>query len=83
MPLKVGDQIFPQELLQDVVAWQGGSQEELAAKAIQVFKHNLAETLEAIGMLEAVCCVLRLGLRYTLCVARQRTCCGQETPLAW
>ena len=72
-----------EKFLQDVVAWQGGGREELAAKAIQVFKHNLAETPEAIGMLEAVCFVLRLDLRYMLCIARQRTCCGQETPLAW
>ena len=43
-----------EKFLQDVVAWQGGGQEELAAKAIQVFKHNLAETPEAIGMLEVL-----------------------------
>ena len=59
-----------EKFLQDVVAWQGGGREELAAKAIQVFKFNLAEKPEAAGMLEAVSCVLRFGLLYMLRLVR-------------
>ena len=50
----VGDRRTDMErFLQDIVSWQGGSQEELAAKAGPIFKFNLAETPEAVGMLEA------------------------------
>ena len=73
-----------ERFLQDVVSWQGGGQEELAAKATLVFKRNLAETPEAIGMLEvsAVCYALAC-LRSLVCLARKMICFGPEMPLAW